>query len=266
MADTPAGGRLVLVGASPVVAGAGSARMRAALTAADAVVTAADDTDPAGVDALVDRARQGAVVAVLSEAGGPADPHRWVAAAHRAAVPVTVVPGASPVTAAVAVSGLPADRFRAVTAPPAEASRRRAWLAALATEPRTVVVLDRAGRLAGTLADLCRALGGDRPAALCVNPTEAGASAYRADLATLAEVVAAGGAAPGVGPGSGETRVAVVVAGSPVAADPEVDPARLRVEVAERMAGGESHRDAVAAVAAAYGLRRRAVYEATVDV
>ena len=276
MARAQVDGQLVLAGAAPRVPGAGSGRQRTAFATADLVVTGdvaalgdapdgavagqvigAGAIDGALIEDVIHKTRQGATVVLVSGGGAaPAGGHRLVAAAYEAGVPVTVVPGASPVIAALALSGLPAERFLVESHLPRTAPQRRARLIWLAGQSRTIIVLEQAERLAGTLADLCRALGGDRPAALCVHPASAGAEARRSTLSTL------GDTAPDPG---GELVVLVIAGGS---ADDRTAPdlAALREAVAARVAAGQSRRDAVEAVARQHGLRRRQLYEATLDI
>src|SRR3546814_2086935 len=85
-----------------------------------------------------------------------------VSAAAQAGVTVTALPGPSAVLTALAVSGLPTDRFAFEGFPPRKPGERRAAFAALSTEPRTLVFFEAPSRLATTLADLAGAFGDDR--------------------------------------------------------------------------------------------------------
>jgi len=205
---------------------------------------------------LIEAARSGARVALVTDGGMPSvsDPgYRLVAAAYQAGLPVTVVPGPSAVTAALAVSGLPCDRFCFEGFLPRRPAARRARLAALAGEERTMVFFEAPHRLAATLADLAAAFGEARPAAVCRELTKTYEQVRRGGLGALAEWAAAE-------PPRGEITLVVAGAPAPAATDPET----LREAVAARRARGASHRDAVAAVAREYGVRRREVYELTV--
>ena len=213
-------GMLVLVGTPP---GEPSERARAALAGAD--VVGRDDTPDAELLAAL---RAGATVAVVTDR--PRD--RLVRAALDAGVPVTAVPGADAAICALAVSGLPSDRFCVEDGPPREPAR-------LATEPRTLVF-----REPGRLADLAAAFGADRPAVLC-GPD---GTVLRGSLGELAE------AGPGV----------LVVAGAPAVSVARPDDASLRAEVAGHEVGGTPRRDAITLVARRYGLPRREVYQAVV--
>jgi 16S rRNA (cytidine1402-2'-O)-methyltransferase len=271
---------VVLLGAPLGNPGDASGRFRSVLATAD--IVAAEDTrrlarlardlaveisgrvvsyfegnEPARTGWLVAAARDGACVAVVTDGGMPSlsDPgYRLVAAAHAAGVPVTAVPGPSAVTTALAVSGLPCDRFCFEGFPPRRAAARRARFGTLATEPRTLVFFEAPHRIAATLSDLSGAFGPDRPAALCRELTKRYEQVRRGGLGELAGWAAAE-------PPRGE--ITLVVSGAP-ATGPVPDPAAVRAEVATRRAAGASHRDAVAAVARESGLPRREVYRLTV--
>jgi 16S rRNA (cytidine1402-2'-O)-methyltransferase len=276
---TPQTGRLVLVGAPLGNPGDASMRLRDALRTADLV--AAEDTrrlarllrdlqvtmtgravsyfdgneerrTPELVDAMVD----GAVVALITDGGMPgvSDPgYRLVRAALAAGVPVTVAPGPSAVTTALAVSGLPGDRFCFEGFPPRRGGERRARFAALAAEPRTMVFFESPRRLAETLADLALAFGAERSAAACRELTKTFEEIRRGTLAELADWAAET-------PPRGE--ITLVVGGAPVAPAALPSDAELAAAVAEHQTGGTSRKVAIAAVAAELGLPKREVYEA----
>ena len=204
---------------------------------------------------LIEAARSGARVALVSDGGMPSlsDPgYRLVVAAYQAGLPVTVVPGPSAVTTALAISGLPSDRFCFEGFLPRRPVARRSRLAALAAEERTLVFFEAPHRLAATLADLAAGFGPQRPAAVCRELTKTYEEVRRGGLGELAEWAAAE---------SPRGEITLVVAGAPARA--EADPEELRAAVAARRAEGASHRDAVAEVAHEYGVRRRYVYELT---
>lgn len=197
----------------------------------------------------------GRTVALVSDAGMPAvsDPgYRLVAAAGAAGYPVTVVPGPSALTAALAVSGLPSDRVAFEGFLPRRAAERRRRLEALASEPRTLVFLEAPHRIAASLAAAAEVLGPQRPAVLCRELTKTYEEVLRADLAGLAAVAA-----------ERELRgeMTVVVAGaSPVPASAE--PADLVAAVRRREAAGADRREATSAVAKEAGVPRREVFDA----
>jgi 16S rRNA (cytidine1402-2'-O)-methyltransferase len=270
-------GRIVLLGAPLGNPADASPRLRECLAAAD--VIAAEDTrrlarlaraldvtvtgrvvsyfegnEARRTDDLLAAARDGACVAVVTDGGMPgvSDPgFRLVRAAVAAGVAVTTVPGPSAVTAALAVSGLPCDRFCFEGFLPRRPAARRARLAALAGEERTLVFFEAPHRVAAALADLSAAFGAARPAALCRELTKTFEEVRRGPLAELAGWA-------GAEPPRGE--ITLVVAGAAGEA-PATDDAAVRAAVAAREAGGASRRDAVAAVAVEYGLPRRHVYD-----
>lgn len=207
-------------------------------------------------DELVEELVAGRTVLVVTDAGMPSvsDPgYRLVAAAVRVGIEVTVVPGPSAVLAALAVSGLPVDRFCFEGFPPRKPGERRRRLAALAGEPRTMVFFEAPHRTAATLDDLATAFGPQRPAVLCRELTKTHEEVVRGVLADLVRWAAE--SEHGV---RGEVTLVVGGAAPRDAAEP-ADLARL---VAEAEATGMSRRDAVAQVAAATGARRNRVYRA----
>jgi 16S rRNA (cytidine1402-2'-O)-methyltransferase len=187
-------------------------RARAALAAADLI--AAEDTRRTGallsacgisrpllslhdfneaqrIAQLVERLRGGAVIALVSDAGTPliSDPgYALVSAAAVAGIAVRPIPGPSAITAALSVAGLPTDRFAFEGFLPARTAERRRALGALAGEPRTLVFFEAPHRIAATLAELARALGGGRRALLARELTKAFETLYRGTLAELAEL------------------------------------------------------------------------------
>ncbi len=205
---------------------------------------------------LLDALRAGRTVALVTDAGMPSvsDPgFRLVAAAVAAGIRVSVVPGPSAVTAALAVSGLPTDRWCMEGFLPRQGGPRRARLADLALEPRTLVLFEAPHRLAASLRDLAAAFGADRPGAVCRELTKTWEEVRRGGLAELAAW-----AADGV-----RGEITLVVGGAP-AGSRGSDSAALAAAVAEREDAGEPRKEATAAVAAAAGVSRRAVFDAVV--
>ena len=253
--------RLITVLAeADVVAAEDTRRLRALAAALGVTVTGQvishyDAVEAARVPALVDAVRAGRIVLVVTDAGMPlmSDPgFRLVTACVEAGLPVTCLPGPSAVTTALAVSGLPCDRFCFEGFPPRRAGPRRRWLAALADEPRTCVFFESPHRLAATLAEAAEVLGGDRPAAVCrelTKPHEEVRRGRLVELAAWAEADVRG-------------EITVVVGGAPPPDLP--DPADLVPAVRERIAAGERLKDAAAAVAAERGIPARALYNAAV--
>lgn len=214
------------------------------------------NADRAG-PALLERLRKREVVALVSDAGMPlvSDPgYRLVRACIDEGVAVTVVPGPSAALTALALSGLPPDRFLFAGFLPAKASARRKELESLQAVPATLIFFESPHRLEESLADMAAVLG-DRPAAVARELTKLFEEVRRGPLAELAAHYAQAG-----GP-KGEV---VVVVGPPGAAPPpteqDVD-TRLRAALAEL-----SLRDAADRVAAETGLPRRQVYSRAVTL
>jgi 16S rRNA (cytidine1402-2'-O)-methyltransferase len=197
---------------------------------------------------LVDAARGGSTVLVVSDAGMPSvsDPGlRVVRAAVEAGVAVTVIPGPSAVLTALALSGLATDRFCFEGFLPRKAGERRRALAVLATEPRTMVFFEAPHRTQATLQAMVEAFGPDRPAAVCRELTKIYEQVLREPLDALLAWASAGQVL-------GE--VTLVVAGSPPpGAAGEEDVAALVALVRARVDGGERLKVAVAAVVDAAG-------------
>ncbi len=191
-------------------------------------------------------------VLVLTDAGMPtvSDPgFVLVRAAAEAGVVVTVLPGPSAVLAALALSGLPTDRFAFEGFLPRKAGERNAALAALATERRTLVFFESPNRLAESLAALAAAFGPERQAVVARELTKLHEEVARGTLAALAERYAEG------------TRgeIVLVVAG---AERRSADPDTAVAEVLALVVAGRSLKDAAAEVAAATRLSRKALYDA----
>jgi 16S rRNA (cytidine1402-2'-O)-methyltransferase len=156
------------------------------------------------------------------------------------------------VTTALALSGLPCDRFCFEGFAPRKPGERGKWLRDLGNEPRTVVFFESPHRLAGTLEDAAEVLGGDRRAAVCRELTKTYEEIKRGHLAELAAW-----AAEGV-----RGEITVVLAG----AEPrEVSVADLVGEVSERVASGERLKSAAAEVAEAAGVSKKELYDAVLS-
>jgi 16S rRNA (cytidine1402-2'-O)-methyltransferase len=205
---------------------------------------------------LVDAALAGSRVAVVTDGGMPAvsDPgFRVVRAALAAGVPVTAAPGPSAVTTALALSGLPCDRFCFEGFPPRRPGERRSRLARLVGEERTLVFFEAPHRLAATLADAATAFGPSRPAAVCRELTKTYEEVRRGSLAELASWAA-----------EGEVRgeITLVVAGAPGGPIEAPEAARLAEDVASAEDEGLDRKAAIADVARRHGLPKRLVYDA----
>jgi 16S rRNA (cytidine1402-2'-O)-methyltransferase len=210
---------------------------------------------------LVDLAHAGQMILVVSDAGMPtvSDPgYRLVALAVEEGVRVTVLPGPSAVLAALAMSGLPVDRFCFEGFLPRKGGERATRIAELATEPRTMVFFEAPHRLAAMLEALEAGLGADRRAAVCRELTKTYEEARRGTLGELAAW-----ARDGV---RGEITVVVSgVSAEQLRASSGLDSAQGWVEaVRERESVGLPRKEAIAEVARKAGVPKREVYDAVV--
>ncbi|MGV0642200.1 16S rRNA (cytidine(1402)-2'-O)-methyltransferase [Mycolicibacterium sp. XJ879] len=217
------------------------------------VISLYDQNEATRVPRLVDDIRGGATVLAVSDAGMPliSDPgYRLVTACIDAGLPVSCLPGPSAVTTALAVSGLPADRFCFEGFAPRKQAARRTWLTTLAVEQRTCVFFESPRRLAATLSDAVDVLGAERRAVVCRELTKTHEEVLRGSLAELADR-----AADGV---LGE--ITVVLAG----AVPRADLETLVAEVHKLVDDGVRVKDACAEVVAAHpgAPSRRELYDA----
>jgi 16S rRNA (cytidine1402-2'-O)-methyltransferase len=231
--------------------------LSAAGVATPPLLAANDHTEAAQVATVLARLEEGARVALVSDAGlpGVSDPGELlVRAAAAAGFEVVVVPGPSAALAGLVVSGLPTARFVFEGFLPRSGSGRTERMAALATEPRTAVLFEAPHRLARTLADLAAVLGGDREVALCRELTKLYEEIWRGTLAEAAlratEVEPRG-------------EYVVVIAGAARPADASDD--ELVAALDRALATGVSTKDAVAEVAAAYGVSKRLTYNLAID-
>ena len=216
------------------------------------IVSYFEGNEAARTGRLLEAAERGARVLLVTDAGMPSvsDPgYRLVAAAIAAGVRVTAIPGPSAVLTALAVSGLPVDRFCFEGFLPRRAGERQRRLAELAAEQRTLIFFEAPHRTAEMLTDLAAAFGEQRPAAVCRELTKRYEEVRRGGLAELA-----GWAADGV-----RGEVTVVVGGAESGA---TDAGDAVAEVSELTAGGMRLKPAVAVVAERHGLSRNALYEA----
>jgi len=212
-----------------------------------------DGNEAARTPGLVERLIGGDRVVLVTDAGMPSvsDPgYRLVAAAVEHDVLVTAVPGPSAVLTALAVSGLPVDRFCFEGFLPRKAGERSRRLAALAAEERTMVFFEAPHRTEAALAAMAEALGADRSAAVCRELTKTHEEVRRGPLADL--VSWAGEGVRG--------EVTIVVAGATPGAAIGTDEDSLRAAVAEREADGVPRKEAIVEVAKLAGVPKRVVY------
>ena len=276
MAETSPGD-LVLAGTPLGRVVDASPRLRAELTAAD--VIAAEDTrrlrrlladlevstsarvvsyfegnEEARTPDLLEELRQGRRVVLVTDAGMPSvsDPgYRLVAAAIAEDITVTSAPGPSAVLTALAVSGLPVDRFCFEGFLPRKPGERARRAEKLATEERTMVFFEAPHRTEAMLTALVEAWGGDRRGAICRELTKTYEEIKRGTLAELAAW-----AAEGV-----RGEVTIVIEGAAADREHTDDPATLLARVQELEAEGLPRKQAIAEAARISGVQKRFVYD-----
>ncbi|KPC90455.1 uroporphyrin-III methyltransferase, partial [Streptomyces sp. NRRL F-6602] len=221
------------------------------------VVSYFEGNESARTPELVEELAQGARVLLVTDAGMPSvsDPgYRLVAAAVERGLRITAVPGPSAVLTALALSGLPVDRFCFEGFLPRKAGERLGRLREVAGERRTLVYFEAPHRLAATLEAMAEVFGADRRAAVCRELTKTYEEVRRDGLGALAAW-----AAEGV-----RGEITVVVEGAPEAGPADLDDAELVRRVRDREEAGERRKEAIAAVAAEAGLPKRQVFDAVV--
>lgn len=269
LAGTPLGNpadaspRLALLLASAdLVAAEDTRRLRRLLadmgvTRTGPVVSYYEDVERERLPRLLEVLSGGGTVALVTDAGMPSvsDPgYRAARAALDAGHRLTSLPGPSAVTTALAVSGLPCDRFCFEGFLPRKPAERRSRLAELADEPRTQVYFESPRRLAATLVDMAQAFGAERPAAVC------------RELSKTYEEVLRGGLGALAGWAQDDVRgeITLVVQGAPARTGGETDAAGLAARVAALEAQGIGRREAIGLVASSTGAPKRSVYDAVV--
>ncbi|MFE2051198.1 16S rRNA (cytidine(1402)-2'-O)-methyltransferase [Streptomyces sp. NPDC059459] len=221
------------------------------------VVSYFEGNESARTPELVEELAGGARVLLVTDAGMPSvsDPgYRLVAAAVERDVRVTAVPGPSAVLTALALSGLPVDRFCFEGFLPRKAGERLTRLREVAGERRTLVYFESPHRVDDTLAAMAEVFGADRRAAVCRELTKTYEEVRRGGLGELAAW-----AAEGV-----RGEITVVVEGAPEQGAEEIGPEELVRRVRVREEAGERRKEAIAAVAAQVGVPKREVFDAVV--
>lgn len=274
-------GRLILAATPIGNLGDATDRLREVLATAD--VVAAEDTrmarqlcrklgvtpvgrlmahhehnEAASAQGLMALVRDGATVAVVTDAGMPtvSDPgHRLVAAAAAEGLDVTCAPGASAVTTALALSGLPTDRFAFDGFLPRKAGERTRAFEQIRTEQRTVVFFESPQRITAALETLVGTLGEDRPACVARELTKLHEEVVRGTARELLTWAREREAGEGI-------RGEVVLVVGPGAKAEAANLEDLVAVVEQRAAAGERLKQAAAAVAAAHGVRKNELYEA----
>lgn len=220
------------------------------------IVSSHEHNEAARIPQLLEAARAGQRVVVVSDAGMPtvSDPgFPLVEAAAEAGVPVSVIPGPSAPLVALACSGLPTARFSFEGFLPRKSGERRETFAAFKDARRTLIFFDSPRRLADSLADASAVFGPDRPAAVCRELTKQHEDVWRGTLAQLAER-----AREGV---LGE--IVVLIGPAPQEASADVD--ALVQKALELAAGGMRLKAATKFVAKEAGASARDIYEAALQ-
>jgi 16S rRNA (cytidine1402-2'-O)-methyltransferase len=165
-----------------------SARLLSTYGISTPTVSCFEHNEERRIPDLIERLQRGESIALITDAGTPAisDPgYRLVRAALAAGLRVAAIPGPSAVIAAISISGLPTDRFTFEGFLPQRASARRAALAALVREPRTMVFFEAARRLEASLADMAACFGAAREAAVVREISKTFEESVRGTLAEL---------------------------------------------------------------------------------
>ena len=207
---------------------------------------------------LIAELKSGAVVLVVSDAGMPtiSDPgFRLMRDAIAEGIEVSVIPGPSAVTMAVALSGLPTDRFSFEGFPPRTAGARLATFEKLRFEERTMVFFEAPHRLVDSLNDCVNVFGGDRRAAICREMTKRYEETIRGSLVELSTWAQANEVL-------GE--ITLVIAGA-VTDSATLTAADMVARVREFESAGMDRKAAIATVAEEFGIAKRLVYAAVVD-
>jgi len=211
-----------------------------------------EHNERARAGAIVDQLKEGAAIALISDAGTPllSDPgFPLVRAATEAGQAATAIPGASALLAGLASAGLPTDRFAFLGFLPPKQGARRNALADLANRPETLVFYESPRRLAATLTDLATAFGNDRPAVVARELTKRFEEIVRGDLAGLATQFK---------DASVKGEIVILVAGAP---EVQTDQSEWHAAL-EAALETQPLRTAVAEVTARFGLKRKDVYDA----
>jgi 16S rRNA (cytidine1402-2'-O)-methyltransferase len=269
------GGRLILVGTPIGNLGDASPRMREAIETADViaaedtrrflslaqrlnlthterVISVFDHNEGHRAPELVELIAAGETVVLLSDAGMPAvsDPgYRVVKACAEARLPISSTPGPSAVLMALAVSGLPSDRFSFEGFLPRKSGQRKTLLEELKTEKRTMVFFESPHRIADAMDDFAEVIGDDRPMSISRELTKTYEETLRGTVGSLREL-----AADGL-----RGELALVLAG---ATEVETAPEDHLGEVSALVDSGVRAKEAAGQVAKKFGLSKRDVYEA----
>jgi 16S rRNA (cytidine1402-2'-O)-methyltransferase len=217
-----------------------------------------DHNEEKAVGGIVKMLLDGNTVALVSDAGTPlvSDPgFRLVRAAHEHGISVSPIPGASAVTAALSVAGIPTDRFCFEGFAPSKHSARIDWLENLANERRTMVIYESVHRIDECLADMVAVFGPERQAFIGRELTKLHEQCVQETLGELQHQV---GDKTIVGKG----EFAIVVAGSAEEQESPLEVDRLLRALSAHL----SAKDSAKVAAAATGLKRNALYDRLLEL
>jgi 16S rRNA (cytidine1402-2'-O)-methyltransferase len=210
---------------------------------------------------LLERLRGGARIALVSDAGTPllSDPgFELVRRVSQEGIAVVAVPGPSAITAALSIAGLPTERFSFEGFLPARLAERRARIAELSTEPRTLVMFEAPHRIAESLEDLAAGFGAARRAVVARELTKVFETVYRGTLASLAAMARADA-------NFSRGEITVVVEGAPRAAP--ADAPREQLDATLKVLLAELSPSKAAALAAKLtGARRNDAYARAMEL
>ena len=212
-----------------------------------------DHNEEQAIHGLIETLKDGKDVALVSDAGTPlvSDPgFRLLRAAHEHAITVVPIPGASAVTAALSVAGLPTDRFCFEGFAPSKRAARRQWLQALAAEERTIVMYESVHRIKDCLADLVDIFGADRRAFIGRELTKMYEQCVQESLGKLKQLVDDGDIV-------GKGEFAIVVSGAEPSAETSLDVDSLLTELAAHL----SAKDAARVAARLSGQKKNDLYQ-----
>lgn len=227
---------------------------RLGITYSGTLISLFDHNERSKASEIAQQVESGARVVLLTDAGMPAvsDPgYHVVKEVVSRDLPVTAVPGPSAVFTAVALSGLPSDRFTFEGFVPRKAGERGRLLTDLASERRTMVFFESPHRIQTTLADFVTHFGADRPMTLSRELTKTYEETLRGTTQSIHKQVVARDGLKG--------ELTLVVAGAPEVSDTSV--ADLTGDVAQLVESGMRAKDAAAHIAMIHGLKSRDVYE-----
>jgi 16S rRNA (cytidine1402-2'-O)-methyltransferase len=228
-------------------------RLLITIGAKPSLIALHDHNEEQALHGLIETLKDGKDVALVSDAGTPlvSDPgFRLLRAAHEHAITVVPIPGASAVTAALSVAGLPTDRFCFEGFAPSKRAARRQWLQALAAEERTIVMYESVHRIKDCLADLVDIFGADRRAFIGRELTKMYEQCVQESLGDLKQLVDDGDIV-------GKGEFAIVISGAEPSVETSLDVDGLLIELAAHL----SAKDAARVAANLSGQKKNDLYQ-----